>query len=297
MNFDIAVIGAGAAGLTAGIYGVRGGYKVGVFEALVAGGQIINSTRIDNYPAAPHISGPEFSKNLENQATELGVEIVFDEVSKIIPKDDSFMISTEETTYSAKTVILAVGTKPRKLELSNENDFIGRGLSYCATCDGSFYTSKNVAIVGGGNSALHEALYLSSLAKNVYLIHRKSEFRAEKKLIDSISECKNIKVILNAKVDSLSGDKKLESITLSNGTKVDVDGLFVSIGRVSNAVNLVDGLNLDSDNYIPTSDNCETNIPGLYAAGDVRSKNVRQLVTATGDGAVAAESAIHFLKR
>lgn len=290
---DIIVVGAGPAGLTAAIYAVRANKKVLVLEALACGGQIINTSHIDNYPVAPHITGADFGKTLQKQAEDLGVEIQYDEVIHITPIEGGFKVESEDEEYSAKSVILATGTSPRKLGLENEDSFIGKGISYCATCDGGFYKGKTVAVNGGGNSALHEALYLSGICDKVYLIHRRDEFRADAALVDKVKTKDNIELVLNANVTKLNGEKHLESIETDNGHTLNVSGLFVAIGRIPNAAGLVDGLEL-ADNYVASGEDCKTNIPGLFVAGDVRTKELRQLVTATSDGAIAATAAIDF---
>ena len=294
--YDIAIVGAGPAGLTAAIYAARANKSVVVFEALTCGGQIINTSHIDNYPVAPHITGLDFGKTLQKQAEDLGVEIEYDEITHINSADGAFSLTSEDEEYQARSVIIATGTKPRKLNLANEDDLVGRGVSYCATCDGGFYKGKAVAVNGGGNSALHEAFYLSDICEKVYLVHRRDEFRADADLVDKVKAKDNIELVLNANIVKLNGEKNLESIETDNGHTINVDGLFVSIGRIPNAAGLVDGLNL-VDDYIDSGEDCTTNIPGIFVAGDVRTKELRQLVTATSDGAIAATAAINFLHK
>lgn len=294
--YDIAIVGAGPAGLTAGIYAVRANKKVIVFEALTAGGQIINTSHIDNYPVAPHITGLEFGQTLEKQAKDLGVEIEYSEVTHIVKENNVFMVRTEDETCSSRVVIIASGTSPRKLGLKNEDVFVGKGISYCATCDGAFYKGKTVAVNGGGNSALHEALYLSDIAAKVYLIHRRNEFRASDNLMDKVKAKDNIELVLESNIVELLGDNFLRSIKTDTGREIELDGLFVSIGRTPNTKNLIDGLELVEGDYAKANEDCHTNIPGVFVAGDVRSKELRQLVTATSDGAIAATEAVNYLK-
>ncbi|MBO4855434.1 FAD-dependent oxidoreductase [Candidatus Saccharibacteria bacterium] len=295
--YDVAVVGGGPAGLTAAIYSVRANRKVLVLEAAACGGQIINTTEIENYPATPKITGLEFGQTLQKQAEDLGVEIEFETVEKIIDKGDYKLIKTEDDQYRAKVVILACGTESRTLSLDNESKFTGRGVSYCATCDGSFYKSRTVAVNGGGNTALQEALYLADMAEKVYLIHRRDEFRGNQALVQKLKKKDNVEFVLGANVVALNGDRKLESITISqNGEtkELKVDALFVAIGRIPKAKGLVDGLKLDEYGFVDAGENCATNIPGIFVAGDVRKKEIRQLVTATSDGAIAATEALNF---
>lgn len=296
--YDVVIVGGGPAGLTAAIYAVRANKKVLVLEATACGGQIINTSKIENYPAAPDITGLEFGQTLQKQAEDLGVEIEFESVEKIINNDISKLVITEDDQYKARSVIIACGTEPRRLGLENEDKYTGSGISYCATCDGSFYRNKVVAVNGGGNSALHEALYLSEIAEKVFLIHRRNEFRGSADLVEKIKKKDNVELILNANIVGLNGDKKLKSITISHGNKTEelaLDGLFVSIGRIPKAKGLIDGLELTEGDYVKADESCTTNIPGVFVAGDARSKEVRQLVTATSDGAIAAEAALRYI--
>ena len=298
--YDIIIIGGGPAGLTAAIYAARANKKVLVLEATICGGQIVNSSKIENYPVAPGITGPEFGRILQKQAEDLGAEIEFERALKIAEKDGHKIVSTEDNEYETRAVILASGTEPRRLELENEEKLIGHGVSYCATCDGNFFKGKTVAVNGGGNSALHEAIYLSGLAKKVYLIHRRDEFRGGIDLVEKAKARKNIEIVLNATIESLHGDNKLESITIKQGSTektIKLDGLFVSIGREPKAKNLMPELDLDDGGFIEAGESCVTNVDGIFVAGDVRSKDVRQLVTATGDGAIAATAALHYLEK
>ena len=292
---DITIIGGGPAGLTAAIYGVRANKNVLVLESTSCGGQIINTSHIDNYPVAPHITGLEFGQTLEKQAEDLGVQINYDYVLHIDPIEGGFEITTDDEKILTRTVIIATGTTPRKLNIDDEDRFIGRGVSYCATCDGHFFKDCPVAVVGGGNSAAHEALYLSGLASKVYLIHRRGELRADDSMVDKLNADPRIELVLEANIANLLGDDKLQKIKLEDGRELEVNGLFVSIGREPNVGSLVDGLALDEKGYIVADEKCTTNIPGIFVAGDVRTKELRQLVTATSDGAMAATAAINYM--
>lgn len=293
--YDIIIVGAGPAGLTAAIYALRAEKKVLVLEAASYGGQIINTLSIDNYPANPGISGFDFATNLYNQVKNLNTEIKFEKVIEIKDNKDYKEVITSKDTYKTKTIILATGSENRKLGLEQEKEFIGKGISYCATCDGAFYKNKDVAVVGGGNTALEDALYLSALAHTVYLIHRRDSFRAEESTINSLKKCDNVKFIYNSNVTKLNGNEKLESIEINNDKTIKVDGLFVAIGRIPLNEKFNNLIKLDNSGYIESDENCHTNIDGIFVAGDNRVKEVRQLVTATSDGAIAATEAIKYI--
>ncbi len=298
--YDTIIVGAGTAGLTAAIYLRRASKKVLVFEAKNYGGQIINASIIDNYPAEPHISGFDFATKLYNQAKELGSEIRFEKVVNIEDGDIKKVI-TEKDTYECKTIILATGSDNRKLGLEDEDKLIGKGISYCATCDGNFYKNKVVAVAGGGNSAIEDALYLSNLASKVYVIHRRDEFRAEDKLLNELKEKNNVEFILNSNVTKLNSNDLLESIELTDkdGNKkvINLDGLFIAVGRIPENENFASIINLNENGYIIASEDCNTNVPGIFVAGDNRTKTVRQLVTAASDGAVSASEAIKYTNK
>lgn len=295
--YDIVIIGAGPAGLSSAIYATRAGKKVLVLEAVSYGGQIINTKEIDNYPALPHVSGFDFATNLYNQAIELGSEVKFEKAVDIKLEDNKRIVVTENNQYEAKAIIIATGVKNRKLGLENEDKLIGRGISYCATCDGNFYKDKAVAVYGGGNTALGDAIYLADICSKVYLIHRRDEFRGSIESVKKLEKLDNVEFVLNSTITKLNGSDKLESVTVSdkdgNTKDIAVDGLFVAIGKTPENSNVVKNITLNENGYIKAEDdNLHTNIPYVYVAGDVREKELRQLVTATSDGAIAATTAI-----
>lgn len=297
--YDIVIIGAGPAGLTAAIYARRAAKKVLVLEAKVYGGQIVNTLDIENYPVEEHISGFDFATKLYNQAKNLGAEIVFEKVTGIEISGEQKKVITDNNVYKARSIIIATGSENRKLGLSNEEQLTGKGVSYCATCDGAFYKNKKVAVVGGGNTALEDALYLSDIASKVYLIHRRSEFKGEGTTVNRLKEKNNVEFILNHNVTKLNSDGKLESIEVTDidgATKaIDVDGLFVAVGRMPENQAFADLVKLDDAGYIEAGEECHTNIEGVFVAGDNRTKNMRQLVTATSDGAIAAGEAVKYI--
>lgn len=297
--YDIIVIGAGTAGLTASIYARRASKSVLVIEAESYGGQIISTPHIQNYPVAPDISGFEFAEKIYNQSTELGTEFVFEKAVGIEIDGNCKTVKTESNSYSAKAVIIATGSENRKLGLENENYLIGRGVSYCATCDGAFYRKKTVAVVGGGNTAVEDALYLSDIAETVYLIHRRDSFRADQSETDKLKEKSNVKLLLNSNVTKLLSDKKLTGIevtdTSGQTSSISVDGLFVAIGRIPENSSFSSVIQLDSSGYAVAGENCRTSADGIFVAGDNRTKEVRQLVTATADGAVSATEAVKYI--
>ena len=299
--YDIIVIGAGPAGLTAALYARRAMKNVLVLEALTYGGQIINTREIENYPAAPHISGFDFSTNLYNQVKELECEIKFEKAIDIKDLKDKKQVITKENVYDTKTIIIATGNENRKLGLENEDELLGHGISYCATCDGTFFKEKDVAVVGGGNTAVEDALYLSEICKTVSIIHRRDEFRAEKKLINKLKQKKNIKFFYNSIVTKLNGKDKLNSIEITSNEEekitIEVSALFVAIGRIPETENFKKLINAKENGYIIAEEDCHTNIDGIFVAGDAREKDLRQLVTATSDGAVSAIEAIKYISK
>ena len=296
---DIIIIGAGPAGMTAAIYARRAAKSVLVLEALSYGGQIINTPDIENYPVAAHISGFDFAANVYNQAKELGAEFKFEKAIAIEDRGEEKVVRTKKNEYTAKAVIIATGSENRKLGVENEDKLVGRGISYCATCDGAFYRKKTVAVVGGGNTALEDALYLADIVEKVYLIHRRDAFRAEESTVSRVLERENVEPVLNSVVTELRFDKKLTAVVTrdrqGNERELAVDGLFVAVGRTPENQNFAKLIALDSAGYAIAGEDCRTKTAGIFVAGDNRTKDVRQLVTATADGAVAAAGAIRYI--
>lgn len=298
-KYDIIIIGAGPAGLTAAIYARRAAKTVLVLEANTYGGQIIDAPDIENYPAAAHISGPDFAQKIYQQAVDLGADVEFEKVTEIKDRGESKTVITEDGEYEAKAVIIATGSGNRKLGLKNEEQLVGRGISYCATCDGAFYKDKVVAVVGGGNTALASALYLSDIAKTVYLIHHRDTLRGSETSVLKLKEKPNVELVLNNQVTELLADKKLRAIKLQDkdgsSKELEIDGLFVAVGREPETKEFAELIKLDEAGYVISTEDCHTNVEGIFVAGDNRTKAVRQLVTATSDGAVAATEAIKYL--
>ncbi|MBO4407260.1 MAG: thioredoxin-disulfide reductase [Clostridia bacterium] len=298
--YDIIVIGAGPAGMTAAIYARRASKSVLVLEAMSYGGQIVNAADIENYPVEAHISGFDFSTRLYEQTKALGAEFAFEKAVGIREEDGLKTVVTPKHMYQAKAVILATGSANRKLGLPGEDRLLGRGISYCATCDGNFFRGKTVAVVGGGNTALEDALYLSELAAKVYLIHRRESFRGEEAAVSRLREKENVEFILSANVTRLVGEKRLEAIEVTNGPDgsvrtLEVSGLFVAVGRVPENQNFASLVKLDEAGYVAAGEDCRTSAEGIFAAGDNRTKSLRQLVTATADGAMAATEAVKYV--
>ena len=294
--FDVIIVGAGPAGMTAAIYARRASKSVLVLEAKSYGGQIINTPDIENYPVEAHISGFDFATKLYEQAKGLGAEFKFEKAVGLRDENGVKRVVTTKNEYEAKTVILATGSENRKLGVEGEDALVGRGISYCATCDGAFFRKKTVAVVGGGNTALEDALYLADLAEKVYLIHRRDTFRGEDATVQKLAARENVEFVYNSTVTALHAEKRLNAIDVTNKDgsvrTIEVKGLFVAVGRIPENQNFASLVELDSAGYVVAGEDCRTKTPGVFVAGDNRTKNVRQLVTAAADGAVAATAAI-----
>ncbi|MBC8570395.1 thioredoxin-disulfide reductase [Zongyangia hominis] len=297
---DILIIGAGTAGLSAAIYGIRSGLSVLVIEQMIYGGQIANTPDVENYPGIASISGFEFAQNIYNQAVALGAEVVYETPVQVELNGDIKRVITDQNTYEGRCVIIANGVERRKLGCEGEERLSGRGVSYCATCDGAFYKGKDVCIVGGGNTALEDALYLSNNCKKVHLIHRRDAFRASKIIVDSVLSRDNIEIHYDSVVDKIEGKDVVESVVLSNKktgerTEIPCQGVFIAVGLVAKNHLFAGVVETDEGGYIKAGEDCHTNLPGVFAAGDTRTKSVRQLVTAAADGAVAAMEAANYV--
>lgn len=297
---DIIVIGAGTAGLSAAIYGLRAGKSVLVLEEKAYGGQIVNASVVENYPGILQISGYEFATDLYEQAAALGMNLKYETVTGLKNRKEKKIVMTAQNQYEGKSVVIATGAKNRPLGVEREDELIGSGVSYCATCDGAFFKGKEVAVVGGGNTALEDALFLTEYCRKVYIIHRRNEFRGEDKLVDKLKGKAQVEVILDSRVMKLNGREKLEAVeVIHNKTKekkkIKVDGLFVAVGQMPANKPFEQIIAMDVHGYILASENCMTNLPGVFAAGDCRTKAVRQLTTAASDGTVAALAACEYI--
>jgi len=290
---DIIIIGAGCAGLTAAIYAARAGRSVLVLEQESVGGQIAFSPRVENYPGIASVSGMEFSDRLYAQADALGAELELEKVLRVEP-GDPIRVVTEDGMHECRRLIVATGVKHRPLGVPGEERFTGHGISYCAACDGAFYKEKTVAVVGGGSTALQSAEMLSGLCEKVFLIHRRAQFRGEPALAARAAKLVNVDAVLNARVTALHGSGRLTGVTAAvpgGMRELTLDALFVCVGQEPNNAFLRGTAALDGTGYLIAGEDCRTNVPGVFAAGDCRTKLVRQLTTAAADGSVAALAA------
>ena len=298
--YDIVIIGAGPAGLTAAVYGGRAEKSVLVLEKETFGGQVTHSPKIENYPGTLQMSGNEFAEKLVEQALSLGAEIELDEVTAVETDGKIKKVIGENATYEAKSVIVATGSKHRKLGVADEEKFVGAGISYCAVCDGAFYKDKEVAVIGGGNTALQEAVMLSELCKKVTLVQNLSFFTGEKKLLNLLEKKDNVEFITSSVVCGLEGEDTLSAVKIKNTETneektIFVDGIFVAIGQVPENEPFRSVASLDEYGYIVSGEECESGTQGIFVAGDCRTKRVRQIATAVSDGAVAAVNACRYI--
>ncbi len=302
-SYDLIIVGAGPAGLTAGIYAARAKLDVVLYEKMFPGGQVAATDLVENYPGFPKgISGSELMSRIAEQAEKFELNVESKSVERICRRGNLCLVKTEDgEEHPSKAVIVATGTEPKSLEVPGEAEFKGRGVSYCATCDGPLYRSKKVAVVGGGDSAVEEALFLTRFAEKVYLIHRRDKLRATRLLQNRAFENKKIEFVWNSVVTEIRGERALESVVTKNvkteqTSELGVDGLFVYIGILPNS-NIFEGnIQRDERGFIITDQNMATSIEGVFAAGDVRSKLLYQIATAVGDGATAAFAAEKFIE-
>ncbi|WP_394926266.1 thioredoxin-disulfide reductase [uncultured Robinsoniella sp.] len=298
---DVIIIGGGPGGYTAALYSARANLNTTVIEKLSAGGQMATTNQVDNYPGFEDgVNGFELGEKMRQGAERFGVNTVFAEVESVDLNIQPKVIHTSEGDFYARTVILATGANPREMGLEEEQKLKGRGIAYCATCDGMFYRNKTVVVVGGGNTAVADALFLSKICNKVYLVHRRDQLRASKSYMSALKQSLNIEFIWNAKVSEILHDKKVtgivaEDIESGDRIKVACDGVFVAIGRIPNTDLFKGQIELDEGGYIVADETTKTNLPGVFAAGDVRTKPLRQIVTATADGAVASKFAEEYI--
>ncbi|MPW14132.1 thioredoxin-disulfide reductase [Lactobacillus helveticus] len=300
-EYDLVVIGAGPGGMTAAMYGARANLKVGMIDRGVYGGQMNNTAEVENYPGFPSIMGPDLGEKMYKSATEQGVEFVYGDVQKIELDGQKRIVKMDPEDITAKAVIIATGSTNRKLGIPGEEEYSGRGVSYCAVCDGAFFKDENVAVVGGGNSAISEGLYLANLAKDVDVIHRRDQLRAEKVL--QTRAFKNPKMEFtwdSVPVEIVGDENKVTGVKVHNKKTdedkvIDASGVFIYIGNVPNSEPFKDLKITDDQGWIITNDQMETTVPGIYAVGDVRQKKLRQIVTAVGEGGIAGQNAFEYI--
>lgn len=295
-KYDVVIIGAGPAGLSAGLYGARAGLSCAIVEKAAVGGLAALTSEIENYPGVKSTDGFSLSYTMMEQCCSVGAEFIFCEATGITPTEDGKLVTLADgNSLECKNVIITAGASPKKLNVKGEREYLGKGVSYCATCDGAFFKGKTVAVIGGGNTAVEDALYLEKLAAKVYLVHRRDALRADKILADRLANS-SVVPVWNSTVESVNGEDKVTQITLKNSkndtlTTLSVDGVFVAIGQSPNSA-IFGGITLDSHGYIITDENMRTNIDGILCAGDIRSKSLRQVVTACADGAIAINTII-----
>ena len=298
---DLIIIGAGPAGLSAAVYAARAELDFVVIEGSgMQGGQVLTTYDVDNYLGLPGIGGFDMGMKFAEHAKKLGVNFVTENVMSMDVQGDIKTVKTEKNTFEAKTVIIATGAVHRKAGIPGEEEFTGRGVSYCATCDGAFFRNKVTAVVGGGDVAVEDALYLSRMCGKVYLIHRRDEFRAAKSLVNKAKAAENIELVLDSVVDKIEGENKVKSISVRNKKddsvrEFGVDGVFFAVGMQPVTAFVDKAVDMDEAGYIKAGEDCATNIPGVYAAGDIRTKQLRQIITAAADGANAVTSVEKYI--
>ena len=293
--YDLVIIGAGPAGMAAAIYAKRARLNAIVVEREGCGGQMAQTYEVDNYPGLPGISGFDLGTKMKEHAVGLGAEIIYDDIKSIKKVDEKFILTYDTgSEVETKGIIIASGATHSKLGVPGEEKFAGAGVSYCATCDGAFFSKKSVAVVGGGDVAIEDAIFLSRIAKDVTLIHRRGELRGAASLQESLKQCENVNILWDTVVESINGDKRVETLSLKNvkdneDFQLFVNGVFIAVG-ITPVKTQIEGLLCNAGGYIIADEDCRTNIKGVYAAGDVRGKRLRQIVTAVADGANAVTS-------
>ncbi len=297
---DVAIIGGGPAAIGAAIYAARSGMECTVFEKKFVGGQASTTYEIDNYPGFPNApSGEELAGKMQEHAAKFNVKFRYNNVVELDLSGDVKIIKTAKKEFEAKSVIIATGASPAKLNVLGESEFSGRGVSYCATCDGMFFKDKTVCVAGGGNTAVEDAIYLAPIAKKVYIIHRRDEFRASPLLVERLKKFENVEFVLKANVSEIKGSDKVNEITVTytDGTlrEIETDALFVAVGIIPQNDLIKDKLNCDEKGFIITDEDMKTNLQGVFAAGDIRHKSLRQVITAVSDGAIAGEEASKYV--
>lgn len=295
--YDILVVGGGPAGVTSAIYAKRAGRDVAIIEKFVIGGQLSLIGEIENYPGFSSIAGDELAKDFRNHAKSLDIPFIYDDISDFDLAGDVKTVASKKQSYKAKAVILAMGSHPKELNIDGEKNFIGRGVSYCALCDGNFFKNQDVAVVGSGDSAVSDALYLSNICKNVYVL-TKNQLKLNNYSEDDLSERENIKVLKGAISKQIEGDNKVQTLVYGKDgeeSNLDVNAVFVAIGRKPDTDNLKDKINLNDRGFIETNDRMETSTKGVYACGDVRTSVIKQIATAVGDGAIAGNEASKYV--
>ena len=302
MIYDVIVIGAGPAGLAAAIYGKRAGRSILVLDtSSISGGQILSTYEIDNYPGMPGVSGEDLAGAMRVHCEKLGVEFARGRVTSIVDKGLTKELITKKAIFETRAVVVATGASNKKLGCPGEDELSGMGVSYCATCDGAFFKDKVVAVVGGGDVALEDAIYLARFCSKVYLIHRRDEFRGAVVLQEQVKTADKIQIVFDSTVDEIIGQDKVEAIAVKNKNtgnveRINLDGVFIAVGNVPNT-GTIEGLPaMDEAGYIIAGENCETSVSGIFAAGDVRTKQLRQVITATADGANAIASIERYLQ-
>lgn len=298
--YDIIIIGAGPAGMTAAIYGQRAGKSTLMIDKAGYGGNIITTPSVENYPGLKNVSGMDFAQYLYEQATGFGAEYESAEVTGITDAAGVKTVHTDAGDFDAKAVIIATGATNRKLGLDREEQLIGSGVSFCATCDGMFFRGRDVAVIGGGNTALEDAEYLAGVANKVYLVHRRDKFRGEQRTIDRLAKLENVEFVLNSTPVRFVGDGNVTGLVVKNNEtgedrELPVQGVFEAVGQIPQNANFADVADLDEAGYVKATEDCETGRPGIFVAGDCRTKKVRQLDTAAADGTVAAMAAADYI--